>query len=59
MLPEFKDIEKAARRIEGFAVRTPVIENPRSSMRSPGGRVLVKAECLQRTGSFSSVAPGT
>lgn len=51
MLPEFKDIEKAARRIEGFAVRTPVIESPRLNALT-GGRILVKAECLQRTGSF-------
>lgn len=51
MLPEFKDIEKAARRIEGFAVRTPVIESPKLNALT-GGRVLIKAECLQRTGSF-------
>lgn len=51
MLPEFKDIEKAARRIEGFAVVTPVIESPKLNAMT-GGRVLVKAECLQRTGSF-------
>lgn len=51
MLPEFKDIEKAARRIEGFAVTTPVIESPKLNAIA-GGRVLVKAECLQRTGSF-------
>lgn len=51
MLPEFKDIEKAARRIEGFALRTPVIESPKLNALT-GGRVLIKAECLQRTGSF-------
>jgi threonine dehydratase len=51
MLPEFKDIEKAARRIEGFAVPTPVIESPKLNAIT-GGRVLIKAECLQRTGSF-------
>jgi len=51
MLPEFKDIEKAARRIEGYAVRTPVIESPKLNALT-GGRVLIKAECLQRTGSF-------
>jgi threonine dehydratase len=51
MLPEFKDIEKAARRIEGFAVLTPVIESPKLNAIT-GGRVLIKAECLQRTGSF-------
>ena len=51
MLPEFKDIEKAARRIEGFAVRTPVLESPKLNAVT-GGRILIKAECLQRTGSF-------
>ena len=51
MLPEFKDIEKAARRIEGFAVVTPVIESPKLNAIT-GGRVLIKAECLQRPGSF-------
>jgi len=51
MLPEFKDIEKAARRIEGFAVRTPVLESPKLNTLT-GGRILIKAECLQRTGSF-------
>lgn len=51
MLPEFKDIEKALRRIEGFAVRTPVIESPKLNALT-GGRILIKAECLQRTGSF-------
>ena len=47
----FADIEEAARRLAGFAVETPVIESPILNARA-GGRVLVKAECLQRTGSF-------
>lgn len=51
VLPELKDLEAAARRLEGFAVTTPVIEHPRLNALA-GGRVLVKAECLQRTGSF-------
>jgi threonine dehydratase len=51
MLPTFNDIEKAAERIKGLAVRTPVIESPRLNALA-GGRVLIKAECLQRTGSF-------
>jgi len=45
------DIEAAARRLEGFAVRTPVIESQALNDLT-GGRVLLKAECLQRTGSF-------
>ena len=51
MLPTFRDVETAAKRLEGHAVRTPVIEAPRLN-EIAGGRVLVKAECLQRTGSF-------
>lgn len=44
-------IEDAARRIAGKAVRTPLLESPLLNARL-GGRLLVKAECLQRTGSF-------
>ena len=51
MLPTFEDIEHAARRLAGHAVLTPVIESPRLNA-IVGGRVLIKAECLQRTGSF-------
>ncbi len=51
MLPSFSDVENAARRLQGFAVKTPVIESPALNERV-GGRVLIKAECLQRTGSF-------
>lgn len=51
MLPTYEDIEHAARRLAGHAVRTPVIESPRLNS-IVGGRVLIKAECLQRTGSF-------
>jgi threonine dehydratase len=49
--PAFSDIEEAAGRLLGFAVRTPVIESPRLNELT-GGRILIKAECLQRTGSF-------
>ena len=45
------DVEGAARRLEGIAVRTPLIESPELNERA-GGRVLLKPECLQRTGSF-------
>ena len=51
MRPAFSDILAAAGRIAGFALRTPVIESPLLNDRV-GGRVLIKAECLQRTGSF-------
>jgi threonine dehydratase len=50
-LPAFADIEAAARRIHGAAIRTPLLENARVNDRL-GGRLLVKAEPLQRTGSF-------
>jgi len=46
-----EDIRKAAGRIEGHAVRTPLIESPLLNERA-GGRVFVKAECLQMAGAF-------
>lgn len=45
------DVEAARKRIAGFAVRTPMLESARINEMA-GGRVLLKAECLQRTGSF-------
>jgi len=50
-LPGLRDIERAADRLAGIAVRTPLLESPMLN-RLAGGRVLVKAEPLQRTGSF-------
>ena len=50
-LPTFADVEAAARRLDGVTIRTPLLENARINDRL-GGRLLVKAECLQRTGSF-------
>jgi threonine dehydratase len=50
-LPTFADVEDAARRLQGVAVRTPLVSNEALD-EAAGGRVLVKAECLQRTGSF-------
>lgn len=49
--PHFSDIEAAARRLEGVAVKTPLLPAPELS-RITGATVFVKAECLQRTGSF-------
>lgn len=51
MLPTFSDIEKAVGRLKGYAVKTPVLESPKLNALT-GGRILIKAECLQRTGSF-------
>lgn len=45
------DIQGAARRLQGVTLRTPLLENARVNDRL-GGRLFVKAECLQRTGSF-------
>ena len=50
-LPTFEDVKKAAVRIAGKAFRTPILESAALNERV-GGRVLVKPECLQRTGSF-------
>ena len=49
--PVFADVEAAATRLNGEAVRTPLLEAPLLNEKL-GGRLLVKAECLQRTGSF-------
>ncbi len=49
--PVFADILKAAQRIAPFAVATPLLDAPALSERL-GGRIHVKAEVLQRTGSF-------
>lgn len=49
--PTFADIEAASRRIASEAMVTPVLES-RKLNAIARGRVLVKAECLQRTGSF-------
>ncbi len=51
MLPGFADVQAAASRIAPHAVRTPLVESPVLSART-GGRVLLKLETLQRTGSF-------
>lgn len=50
-LPTFADVQAAARRLEGVTIRTPLLENERVN-RKLGGRLFLKAECLQRTGSF-------
>jgi threonine dehydratase len=50
-LPTFADVEDAAKRIAGLAVRTPLLESEALNRRL-GGRLLLKAEVLQVTGSF-------
>ena len=45
------DIEAAAKRLQGVAVRTPLISSAALD-ESLGARLLIKPECLQLTGSF-------
>lgn len=49
--PTLDDIEDAARALKGIAVKTPLLENAEVN-EGLAGRLLVKAETLQRTGSF-------
>lgn len=46
-----KSIESAATRLAGHAVRTPLLNSPLLDAEF-GRRIFVKAECLQKTGSF-------
>jgi len=65
-LPIAADVVEAAARLAGHAVVTPLLESPVLNERV-GGRLLIKPEMLQRTGSFkfrgafnriSRIAPG-
>ena len=51
ILPTAADIDAAAQRLFGVAVRTPLINAPVLDA-ALGARVFLKAETLQRTGSF-------
>jgi threonine dehydratase len=64
-LPTAGDVEAAAKRLAGVAIRTPLVNSPVLDERL-GARVFLKCETLQRTGSFkfrgaynkiSSIAP--
>ena len=50
-LPTIADVRTAAERIARFAVVTPLIEHPALNAKV-GGRILLKAENLQRVGAF-------
>lgn len=50
-LPTYDDVTSAAERLAGVAVRTPLLSSARLDALT-GGRVLLKPEALQRTGSF-------
>ena len=51
MIPSFDDILAAQARIAPYAVRTPLVESWQLGALT-GGRVFLKLEILQRTGSF-------
>ena len=48
----FDDVQAAARRLDGVAHRTPVITSSALDEATGAGRVLLKAENLQRVGAF-------
>ncbi len=50
-LPTAADVDEAARRLAGVALRTPLVNSPVLDA-ATGARVFLKAETLQRTGSF-------
>ena len=50
-LPTSADVDAAAARIKGVALRTPLVSSPVLDAVT-GARVFLKAETLQRTGSF-------
>lgn len=49
--PSFQSVRAAAVRLQGVAARTPLLESPIFNS-AIGRRLLIKAECLQHTGSF-------
>jgi threonine dehydratase len=51
MPPTFADVQAAAERIAPYAIRTPLVESWQLNALT-GGRVFLKLETLQRTGSF-------
>mgnify|MGYP001235543909 CR=1 FL=1 len=51
LLPQISDIEAAEGRLAGYARVTPLLESPRLNALADA-RLLIKPECLQRTGSF-------
>lgn len=50
-MSDFAMIQAAAKRLKGYSRRTPLLSSPFLD-EIAGRRVLVKAECLQHTGSF-------
>jgi threonine dehydratase len=50
-LPTVADVDEAARRLDGVALHTPLLTSAVLDAMT-GGRIFLKAETLQRTGSF-------
>jgi threonine dehydratase len=50
-LPTSADVDEAAKRLRGIALHTPLVTSPVLDALT-GGRVFLKCETLQRTGSF-------
>jgi threonine dehydratase len=50
-LPTAADVDRAAQRLAGVALHTPLVASPVLDALT-GGRIYLKAETLQRTGSF-------
>ena len=50
-LPDFHAVAAAAQRLQGQALRTPVLRSEQLDARC-GRQLFIKPECLQRTGSF-------
>jgi threonine dehydratase len=50
-LPTAADVDAAAQRLAGIALRTPLVTSPVLDALT-GARIFLKAETLQRTGSF-------
>src|SRR3954462_14759789 len=51
VLPTAADVDAAAQRLKGVALRTPLVTSPVLDALT-GARIFLKAETLQRTGSF-------
>ena len=51
VIPNYVDVLEAAEQIADHTIRTPLLESPLLNEKL-GGRLLVKAECLQRGGAF-------
>src|SRR3954453_19987714 len=56
VLPTSADVDAAAQRLQGVALHTPLLTSPVLDALT-GGRVFLKAETLQRTGSFKFPGP--